>query len=369
MANMIDYLDWRGDIGFDVSPLCEIDALILCQLSYLNFRTILDGEFTRKGLPLSRLSELFFSAPDFETRKDVGALINAKTVNLLRLAGESRRFGPVRVCGYEDKIDLASEEQFAALTYTSAAGWNFVAYRGTDDTIVGWKEDFNLGYMDTVPAQQDALRYLERVASALKGDLYVGGHSKGGNLAIYAAAHAGPQAKKRLCAVYNNDGPGFQKEFFSSEAFKSIENIQHTFVPELSIVGMLFAHADGYVTVQSDQKGIMQHDPFSWHVAARHFVEEEDTNGESKFIGATVNKWIGELSTEQRELFIETMFSILRDTDATTNSEITANWGESVRKMLRAMTQLDSQTREAVFRTAQLLLKTAGQNASLLIHR
>ena len=251
---MIDYIEWRGDIGFDVSPLCEIDALILCQISYLNFQTLVDSEFTKKGLPLSRLSELFFSSPDFETRKDVGALINAKTVNLLRVAGESKRFSALKVCGYVDKIDLNSEEQFSAITFVSPFGWNFVAFRGTDDTIVGWKEDFNLGYMDTVPAQEDALRYFEKATASLKGSFYVGGHSKGGNLALYAASYAQQSSKKHLLAVFNNDGPGFKESFFESEAFKSIKNIQHTYVPELSIVGMLFAHADGYITVKSDQK-------------------------------------------------------------------------------------------------------------------
>ena len=224
--------------------------------------------------------------------------------------------------------------------------------------------------MESVPAQKDALQYLENASASLKCSLIVGGHSKGGNLAIYAASFSSPKTKKRLIAVYNNDGPGFKEEFFLSDEYKSIKNIEHTYVPELSIVGMLFSHADGYITVESDAKGINQHDGLSWHTNALHFEEQADTNDQSKFIGKTINEWINNLTIEERELFIETVFGILKQTNATTNSELNINKFDTMLKMLKATSQLDSKTRDAAFKTVQLLLKYAKDNVGgLLPHK
>lgn len=366
MANMIDYVLWRGDIDFSVSSLNAVDNLILCQITYLNYEGIVSSEFLKKGPTLREVAAKFRADSDFEKRSDVGAMINKKTVELLMLASESERFGSLRMSGYLNKIDEIKEEQFCAVTYTCDSLWNFIVYRGTDDTIVGWKEDFNLGYMDVVPAQTDALSYLEKASKVLKGKIIVGGHSKGGNLAIYSASMSDEKIQKRITDVYNNDGPGFKKEFFETSSYAAIRNKEHTFVPQLSIIGMLFSHSDAYCTVESDAQGLYQHDPFSWHVMSKEFVELSDTNEQSKFIGKTVNEWINALNREQRELFIETVFGILRGTNATTNTELTENIGESLMKMLKAMTKLDAQTRDATFKILQLLFKNARENVGEL---
>ncbi|MFA6938069.1 MAG: Mbeg1-like protein [Treponema sp.] len=362
MANLIDYVEWRGDVDFNTSPLNEVDALILCQIEYNNFDNLLPSEFTKKGITLSELAASFAESPDFITRSDVGAMINPLTVNLLQAASTTKRFGGLKMCGYINKIDLSKEEQFAAVTYVLDDGSFFIAYRGTDDTIVGWKEDFNLGWEDTVPAQVDALKYLEDASKALRGKIYVGGHSKGGNLTVYSVANASEKIKNRVAAAFNNDGPGFSGDFFKSEKFLSVENKIQNYVPELSIIGMLFSHADNYITVESDEKGLHQHDPFSWHVSAHNFVECPDTNKQSKFIGETVNTWFNELDKEHKELFVETIFGVLKDTNAKTNSELTANWWNTIKAMLKSMTKLDAKTRDIVFKTIQLLFKTAQEN-------
>ena len=366
MANIVDYIDWRGDVDFSISPFNEVDNIILCQISYLNFDGILESDFNRNGITLRELSERFVSSADFDIRSDLGAMLNKGTAALLPKLGESERFGSLRVSGYVSKIDNEAEEQFCAVTYTcdkgAASPWNVTVYRGTDDTIVGWKEDFNLGFMDIVPAQRDALIYAQSAMTALKGNFILCGHSKGGNLALYAAANLPEKLQRRLEAVYNNDGPGFPEDFFRRPQYLAIRNREHSFMPENSIVGMLFSHAEGFVTVESDGIGIMQHDPFTWHVQARNFVRLPDLNDQSKFIGKTVNEWFDELDREQKRQFVETVFGILEKTNATTNSELAENWMDNIMIMLKAMTHLDSKTREASWKTIQLLLKNAWEN-------
>jgi len=361
MANFMDFIEWRGDVDLKTSPLNEVDALILCHMEYNNIDNLVPTSFTKNGITLRELAYRFATAPDFLTRSDVGAMINPLTVNLLQAAGESVRFGSLKLCGYTNIIDTKREEQFSAVTYVLGDKSFFIAYRGTDDTIVGWKEDCDLGWKETVPSQQDALAYLEKASRHLRGDILIGGHSKGGNLAVYAAANAGDKTKRRITSVFNNDGPGFKEGFFESEKYKSISSRTYTFVPQLSLVGMLFSHADDYVTVESDERGLHQHDPFSWHVSAHHFVEKPDTDEQSKVIGRTVNGWFNELSEENKEIFVKTIFGILKDTDAKTNSELTANWWNSILKMLKAMKELDPKTRDIIFKTVQLLFRCAGQ--------
>ena len=199
MADILEYITWRGDLDFELVPLNEVDALILCQLSYLDFGGSVGDGFSA-GVTVREAADRFFAAEDSSRRSDVGALINFKTVELLKAAGKSVRFGSLLMCGYGAQTDEVEELQFAAVTFVCGKlrrpRWSFVAYRGTDDTIVGWKEDFNLGYKDTVPAQRSAAAYLAGAARNLKGALYAGGHSKGGNLALFAAACA-----KRACSA------------------------------------------------------------------------------------------------------------------------------------------------------------------------
>ncbi len=363
MADILDYVAWRGDLDFLKSPLNEVDALIFSQMSYLNFTGIVGESFDSGAVTLADCCDAFFHAADYEKRSNVGMLINKKTVELLKACGQSRRFGSLKVRGFVEKIDYENEEQFSAVTFTFTAGgkkgWNFIAFRGTDDTIVGWKEDFNLGYMDTVPAQTDAVAYLEKAARCCKGRLVVGGHSKGGNLALYAGSCASDKAKKRIVWIFNNDGPGFRKEFFASEGYKAIAQKERSFVPRLSVIGMLFSHSDCLTTVESGEKNMMmQHDPFSWHVLGTAFVTCRQTGRESRLVDKAVNEWFAELAQEEREMFVETIFTVLNDSKAKTNSELSANLFESVARMLKSASRLSPKTKNAVLKTIQLLVKS-----------
>ena len=221
--DLIDYLEWRGDLPFSKSAFCDVDALILCQLSYLDFDGLLSADFSKKT-SVKDLWAAFKSSPDFKKRCDLGALISQRTVRLLELCAASARFGKLFMSGYVSKIDLQNEEQFSAVAFFEKprSANPFVAFRGTDDTIVGWKEDFNLAIEESVPAQRDALAYLEGAAKKTRGKILVGGHSKGGNLAVYSSAFVAPKVQRRLERVYNFDGPGFRREIIEDARLKKI---------------------------------------------------------------------------------------------------------------------------------------------------
>ena len=361
--DLLDYVEWRGDLAFSKSEFCDVDALVLCQLSYLNFDGLLSAELEKKKT-LAALWQDFKESANFKERSDLGALISAKTVQLLEACAKSRRFGKLYASGYVSKIDLKSEEQFSALSFfESAFNANpFVAFRGTDDTIVGWKEDFNLAIEESVPAQRDALECLEAVARKTRGKILVGGHSKGGNLAVYSSAFAAPKFQKRIERVYNFDGPGFRKEIIEDERLKKIVPLLHSYYPKLSIVGMLFRHAGGFTVVDSAAQGLMQHEPFSWLLAPRGFKSLEGFDKASEFFYKTFNEWLEGISKETRSLFVETLFKVLTAGGAKTNSELEKDWAKQALAIVRAAGELDKETREQMMALVQRLFELAAKN-------
>lgn len=363
MATLLEYVAWRGDLPFSVVPFNEVDALILCQISYLAFDGIVSDSF-KSQCTLSEAAERFFAAEDFSRRSDIGAMINKLTLQLLHDAGTSVRFGHIAMCAYRTQLDYQKEEQFCAVTFLLDKKHALVAFRGTDDTIVGWKEDFNMGVLETVPAQKDALIYLTDAMASLHKKFRIGGHSKGGNLAIYAAANVAQKYKRRIMAIYNNDGPGFREEVLTLPEFKSIENRIHSFYPQFSVVGMVFSHAGIRTIVESEQSGIMQHDPFSWHLAPKGFVTVPDFDVTSERLHVIFNTWFKQLPDNERSKFIETLFKLLQATDARTNSDIEKNWLRSSTKIISALAKLDSESRDNMIKTLQLLFKTAQMNMS-----
>lgn len=346
MANIEDYIKWRGDLPFEQSPFCRVDALVLCQISYLNFDRLLPDYDFGVEMKLSELAEIFENSRDFKKRSETGLLINRKTAPFFLQVARTRRFENIRITGYVSKIDLTIEEQFAAASYKLPDRTNFICFRGTDDSIVGWKEDFNLATEKEVPAQKDAVEYLEKVAKNLKGKIRIGGHSKGGNLAMYASAVVDKKISERILCIYNNDGPGFYEARVKSPEFVRIAEKVESCYPQFSIVGMLFQHIGKQIFVESDEIGVMQHDPFSWHIMGKDFVILENNDYGSKFFHNTFNEWISKLEPARREIFVDTVFKIIESTDAKTNTELELNFARNSVKVLKAINKLDPEMRK-----------------------
>ena len=233
-------------------------------------------------------------------------------IPVMRAMAATERFREVKMFAFDSSIDEEKVMQFCAVSFLLPDKSVFVAYQGTDTTLVGWQEDFNMSFLTAVPAQLRATEYAEAVARACpRMKLRLGGHSKGGNLAAWAAIHLPQRYQKRLAAAYNNDGPGFSPEVIASEEYRrSVEKI-HTFIPESSIVGMLLEHTENYEIIDSSNRSVMQHEPLSWCVMGRGFCRVEDRSEAAKLSDGVVRQWLSELGNDQRQEFIEAMHSIL----------------------------------------------------------
>ena len=191
MANIMDYLDWRGDLPLTVSPFNEVDGLILAELSFINFEGIVPPPELGRGVPLRDAAGTYFARHNGQ-EIDMGVLVPGRIPDLMCRMAHSVRFGGMLLNGYCELMDDAREQQFAALTVELGDGSIYLSYRGTDDTIVGWKEDLNMGYLEVIPSQTRALEYLGRMTRQYPdAKLRIGGHSKGGNLAVYSAVFCG----------------------------------------------------------------------------------------------------------------------------------------------------------------------------------
>ncbi len=361
MSNIIDYLAWRGDIALVQSPFNEVDSLILSVLSYLPFDGIVPSAFDRNGV---RIAEAQAAFAERQASRDASLMPvrSDNDVRLLAALADSPRFAAMRLTGYTSVFDEARQEQFAALTIRTGDGANYISFRGTDHSLVGWKEDFNMSFMTPVPAQRDAVAYLERAAKRLWGPIRVGGHSKGGNLAVYASAFCGRRIQRRIVAVYNNDGPGFDESVIATDGFQAVGERLRAYVPQSSIIGMLLEHAEQYAIVHSVQKGIMQHDPYSWSVLGREFVVMDKVTNTSLFIDKTLKDWIGGMEPSQRAQFINALYEILAATDIKDLTELPTDWLKRAWSAGEALRSIDDQTRKALFETLRLLFHAARTN-------
>ena len=335
MPNLFDYLDWRGDLTFEHAPFSEIDNLILSELSYIDFSGLLQDGFS-ESLSLDDASERL-SQYRLEDTVETGLLLPKTILPLFYMAAKTERFRDVRLTGFAVRSDAESETQFAAVTFLLGDGTAFVAYRGTDDTLVGWKEDFNMTFLPVIPAQSYALQYLSEMAEHSSELLRIGGHSKGGNLAVYAAASAPLSVQKRIVQVFNNDGPGFSRAFLDSQGYARIRDRVQTIVPKTSIVGMLLEHEGEYTVVESTQSGLFQHNGFSWEVCGTKFVRAEALTEDSRFVDRTLKNWVGEMDDETREAFVEAVYAILSSTGGETLADIRDD-KEAIRKILKSVT-------------------------------
>ena len=206
LTDVFDYIRWRGDLSFRQDPPNEVDGLIFSALAYIRYC----GELEENVNSVKLLCDAF---QDFSQHEESNTRVRVKNdLELFKAAANSVRFGQCALCMYKERFVPDEETQFAAVTFLLDDGSAFLAFRGTDDSLIGWKEDFNMSFQKTVPAQRLALEYAENFAAAYLMPLRLGGHSKGGNLAVFAAAGLLPNFQNRILEVYNHDGPGLSED-------------------------------------------------------------------------------------------------------------------------------------------------------------
>lgn len=355
MANVCDYVKWRGDLSLEQSKFNEIDNLILSRFSYFPFDKIIKEN---EVVTIKELSERF-------KKQDISKLpiLWKDDIDLFPLMGKSERFGTLLATKYINKIDPEQEKQFSAITVFMPDDTIFVSYRGTDNTIVGWKEDFNMSFKSHIASQLSAKKYLEMIAKEYPDKkIRIGGHSKGGNIAVYAATFAPKEIKDRIINVYNNDGPGFCDDVIETPEYQDMIKKVHTYIPQSSVIGRLMNHREKYTVVESVQKGIMQHDLYSWQVIGTEFVTLEEVTNGSEFVDKTIKNWLENVEPEKREQVIDVVFDILNTTDAQTMKEIKSNWFSNARTMMTSYKNIDNETKDMIWKAVAELLKSAKNN-------
>ncbi len=362
MANIMDYLEWRGDLTLAASPFNEVDALLLAELSFINFEGLIPPPEIGRGVRLRDAAEEYFARNEGK-EIDMGVLVPDKIPAMLCAMAGSKRFGNMLVNAFEERIDAELEQQFAAITVDLGDSSVYVAFRGTDDTRVGWKEDLNMGFLEEIPSQERAVRYLKRIAKQYdRKKLRVGGHSKGGNLAVYSAVKAAPEVQERILAVYNNDGPGFLYDLTATPEHQRIGDRIRTIVPQSSVVGRLMKHEQNVQIVHSTYEGLAQHDGFSWEVKGTKFVYLDEPSREGKLADETIDSWANELSAQQREALADALYEVLTATGAQTLSELNGEKLKSAVGMLKSYKNLDRETRRVLSEAVKLLLRLGTKN-------
>ncbi|MCQ2577229.1 MAG: DUF2974 domain-containing protein [Treponema sp.] len=348
MADLTDYLSWRGDLSFSASPFCHVDALVLTALSYLNLKDCVPVTMDQ-GTTLKEVCEKFHASPDFEARRHLGAVLNERTVDLLELCGKSVRFENIKVCGYQDILDTEKCMQFAAMVFELESNLHMVTYRGTDDTLLGWHEDFNLGFMDPIPSQAEGVEYFKKVASAFKGDFIVSGHSKGANVALYTGTVCEKSLQNRIKNVYNFDGPNLPKHLLESSEFKALKNRILSFYPEMCMIGAIFHHMEDCTIVKSSEFAIMQHDYLSWQILGANFETADKVKPESEIFENSVNQWIEGLTKEEIKEFAGNLFSMVDASGAKTNTDLEENKFLYSTRLIAEFTRMDTADRKKFF--------------------
>lgn len=355
MSNMLDYLKWRGDLSFSQDPFNEVDNLIFSIICYNEFDGIVPKLGDKGTVKLSQAAERF------KKEKNIDAIIDLPFLkeipNLLEQAGKSKRFGETEISNYINIVDLESTKQFSAVVFKIAKDLHVIAYRGTDDSLIGWKEDLQMSFLDEIQSQAESVSYTEKIFKNIKSNFILVGHSKGGNLAVYAGTLLNNKYEKKIHSIYNNDGPGFQPKVVESKEYKDILHKTSTFLPESSIIGMFLEHGGDYEVVKSKGIAILQHNPFLWELLGKTFIRKEELSKDSLNINRTVRGWITQLTNEERADFVEALFEILEKTGAETIADLNNEKFIMAEAMIKAYSKMDKSTKEHLKTTIDLFFK------------
>ena len=347
MNNMCDYLIWRGDLSFKQDEFNEIDSLILARVSYLPFNKI----------TLKKIETFKSISEKMEGLKDKDFKIKGDKP-LIKLLGECDRFKDLEITNYVKTDDRKSEKQFGAVTIHLSDYELYISFLGTDGSITGWKEDFNMSFMDDVACQVEGKKYLQRINDKYPSKyIRIGGHSKGGNVSIYSAFTASNKVKDKIIKVYNYDGPGFSNnlinKYMDEELLKKIES----FIPEESIIGRILNHEEKINIVKSSNKGIMQHDVYSWLLSGKKLIYADSVSNGSEDFDGTLKEWLSSTTREERKIFFDTVFDLFYSSEKNSFDEISKDFISTLPRMMRKYSGLSKAKKNNLSNMIGLFIK------------
>ena len=365
MPTLSDYIAWRGDLTFTEAPFCEVDNLIFCLLSYVDLDGIVPAHPHLGGISLRAAAAEYFLTHSDSVARPLGLIIPRDILTIFRGMAHAPRSRDLILTGYVNRVSQRRECQFSALTILLPEECAFVAFRGTDDSIVGWKEDLNLSILEEIPAQRMATEYLNGLDLPPDTAILVGGHSKGGNLAVWGAVHAEESIRRRLRTVYSNDGPGFSEGTTRSEAYRSLRARIHLFLPEDSLVGLLLEQEENFQVVKSSRRGLFQHDGVSWEVKGSSFCYAEALSPAGLRHQSLLRDRIYALPASQRRDCIRILFSLLEATGADTLTDLHDAKFHSAMALLKAYHVLSAADREILHTLCDGLFTSPAKRRSI----
>lgn len=346
MENIINYAKQELST-FSQKEFNAIDSLILSQVSNIILDNLVGNINSNKNpvkfkdlLKAEMFPKMFDKVP-----------YNELTKQLLFCLSASPRFRDIRINYHVSKMDSILEKQFSATTFLLNNTYAYIAFRGTDYSIVGWKEDFNMAFTKAIPSQIEGVQYLNTIAEKIPHSLYIGGHSKGGNIAVYSSMNCNYKILPRIIKIFSHDGPGFREEIIKSEEFSKIKNKIHKTIPHSSLIGMLLENHEDYHVVKSNKVGgLKQHNPFSWEVINSDFNYLKKISYNSKYTSDTLHNWLKELSYFERKLFIETLFDIFESTKNKNFIDISQNWKKNIPIILNSIKNIDDSVKNIILK-------------------
>ena len=349
--NFLTYLKWRGDLPIKDYPFNEVDALILSELVYIHFDGIVPGVEQEGCITIREANARY----EKSTVREM--LYYKDKENLFDVLAFSPRFADMTLCNYVNTYDQKEQEQFAAMHVNISSGLTYVAFRGTDSTVVGWREDLNMSFMMPVPAQKSAVKYVEQTVKGLFKKYCFGGHSKGGNLAVYSGVFCNPKIQKKITRIYNFDGPGFNRKMITEEAYKRVEGRILTYVPEQSIVGLLMEHEEDYKVVESTEFAILQHEGFSWVIDRDAFVLVDEVNKYSKTLSITLKAWLAEMNSAERKAVVDAFFDVFVNAGIQDFMEIVDMDVKTAGRLIKEVAKVPQEQRDKVMKLMKLLIE------------
>ena len=337
MKNMLDYIKEFGHVSFEERAFSEIDALVLTELEYLPLEKVVPSDENGEDFVTVKEIAEYMQEHKQELFDENPMMITEERHEVSQVIADAPRFQSLKFFGVVSVWDKDTTKQFAAVTVEVEPSVRLVVFRGTDETLIGWKEDFLMTYSPLVAAQTDAKEYLAKQASLWDGDLMISGHSKGGNLAIYAAATQVEDVQLRIVDIFCFDSPGLYRSVLETKGYQNI-------VP--------------FVIVKSNATGAMQHSAMTWEIEDGQFIKMEKLTKNSQLNDQTFKKWTESVSDEELELFWNVFFELLFSVGIDTVNDLYGQFMHYVQEFLKAAGNMDEEKRELLTRIALLLVST-----------
>ena len=357
MGNLITYVQQYEDQTFQEKSVTDIDILVLTEIAYLPFDEIVSSSFEEKAaISLNQLGKEFEIIKEKEHENNP-FMITKERIQLLDVVSKSQRYKDIKVFGFMNDIDDELTKQFAAVCYQWEEESRWIIFRGTDESLTGWKEDFMMTYSDLIPAQTDAIEYLRKQAELFSGSLNISGHSKGGNLSLYASAMQEEDIQHRIKQIYCWDAPGVHRSILGTEGYQRVVSKAKRYIPQDSIVGLMLESQVPYHIIESQGSGISQHSALMWNIEDDHFIELTELTKNSQLTDQTFKQWTEVVSDEDLKLFFDTFFELFFEMGVETVNDVYYNFRLYMQKFFEKAYQMDTEKREILLRVGRLLFQ------------